>query len=84
MVKVEVVNKNKVPYQLEPMELPEIDFGFSSDASYASAEWAKNEVLKVKRQTQHQHSPKKTETLITAKTETPIRADDAMRADRIR
>lgn len=84
MVTVEVVDKNKIPFRPEPMEMPEIDFELTSGARYASAEWAKKEVQKVKRINHHISSPNKKDMLITAKAENPAVADRPARAERIR
>lgn len=83
MVTVEVVDKNKIPFRPEPMEMPEIDFELTSGARYASAEWAKKEVQKVKR-INHHSSPNKKDVLITAKAENPAVANRPARAERIR
>ena len=69
MVKVEVVNKNRVPFKLEPMELPEIDFELTTGDRYASAEWVKKEAKKVKKNVQHHDNPRTNDKLITAKAE---------------
>ena len=69
MVKVEVVNKNRVPFKLEPQELPEIDFELTTGDRYASAEWVKKEAKKVKKNVQHHDNPRTNDKLITAKAE---------------
>ena len=41
MVRVEVVDKNTIPFKLDPPEMPEIDFEFTSDNMLSEAEWLK-------------------------------------------
>ena len=69
MVKVEVVNNNKVPYRPEPVELPEIDFELTSDSKFASADWVKNEAKEVKPKVHRYAGQPKNDKIITAKAE---------------
>ena len=64
--------------------MPEIDFELTSGARYASAEWAKKEVQKVKRINHPISSPNKKDMLITAKAENPAVANRPARVERIR
>ena len=79
MVKVEVVDDNRVPFRPEPMELPEIDFELTSGNRFSSVEWLKDESKRIrkgeretKKNVQRHTGPVKTDRLITAKAE-PIR-----------
>lgn len=57
MVKVEVVEKNTIPYRPGPMPLPEIDFEITGDKRFAEAEWLKPEIRpEVKKKALSPHS----------------------------
>ena len=69
MVKVVVVNKNRVPFKLQPQDLHEIDCEMPTGDSYPPAEWVKKEAKKVKKNVQHHDNPRTNDKLITAKAE---------------
>lgn len=57
MVKVEVVEKNTIPFRPGPLPLPEIDFELTTGDRFAQADW-KQPVLKKKVKDTHHNAPK--------------------------